>query len=620
MPVRSLFSVITVFLVFSLSAQIVDDSTKQVYGPKTTKFITELEILNNDGDYQTLDTSIYLFERQSVVDKSARTLQNLGVIGTAQFPIFHTPAELIGRSSGFSAYSRFAFRPEDIRFYDTKSPFLELFGLLGGGNRNIIDIGFSRNVDKRWNIGFDYKVHTVDKQLARDGQGDRQVESAAFAAYTHYKHEKIPYQIMFQYTQLNHNTVELGGARFFTSENRRTDLFQFETALLRLEDAQTNVKDRRIHIYQDYQLAEQFQIYNILDRHTEQHSFEDFAGTSSSTYNSYTDFYTNFFIDEDSTYQRANFTELSNEAGIKGDISSVFYRAYLKFRWVDFSYNFLDPTGRAFEQFVGGYARFKWRDKFSIVADGQYILGGGYDFKGTLSSNLINLYYRTSNYAVPYVYNNYFGNHHEWSNSFDPTFTNTLGGNIRARFKFLEVVPEVNVTSYQNYLYFDQDRQPVQNTGTFLMTRLGGHVNLRFLNAKEEGWHLENQIYYTNVAGDGAAQVRVPELFYNGRIFWRGNWFSDLVPFEVGLDTHARSAYFANNFAPETQQFYLQDEYELEGFYTANLFINMRLDKFFLSVKWTHIDQPNDGGYLASPFYPGQPRALDVNVRWMFFD
>ena len=145
-------------------------------------------------------------------------------------------------------------------------------------------------------------------------------------------------------------------------------------------------------------------------------------------------------------------------------------------------------------------------------------------------------------------------------------------------------------------------------------------MNLRFLNEKKEGWHLENQVYYTTVAGDGASQVRIPEVFYNGRFFWRGNWFDDLVPFEVGVDTHARSAYFANAYAPELQQFYLQDEYQLESFYKADLFINMRLDKFFLSLKWTHIDEPNDGGYFASPYYPGQPRALDVNIRWMFFD
>ena len=598
-----------------------DDSTKQIYGPKTTKFIREENLLNNTGDYQTIDTSIYLLERQSVVDRNAREFQNLGVIGTPTFSVFHVPQQAIGRSSGFNAYSNFAFDPSIINYYDTKSPYFDLFGMLGGGNRNIIDIGFSRNVNPNWNVGFKYRRLTVDKQLARDGQGDRQVEGAAFAAYTHYKHAKVPYQLLFHYSQLNHNAVDLGGVRFLDTDSSRTDLFQYEIALLRLEDAQTNVKDRRIHLFQEYQLAEQLQLYHVLDRHTEQHTYEDFSGSSSTTdYNTYTDFYPNFFVDEDSTYQRANFSSFSNEAGIKGDISNVFYRTFLRFRWVDFDYNYLDPEFDAFEQYIGGYLRFKWREKFSVVTNGAYIVGGGYDFKGTLSSTLLNAYYRTSNYAVPFIYNRYFGNHHEWSNSFEPTFTNQLGGNVNLRSKFFELVPTVDFTSYQNYLYFDQNRQPVQNTGTFVISKLGGNLNLRFLNSKGEGWHLENQAFYTRVAGDGAAQVRIPEIFFNGRFFWRGNWFDDLVPFEVGVDTHARSAYFANSYAPEIQQFYLQDEYEIEGYFKADLFLNMRLDKFFLSLKWTHIDQPNDGGYFASPYYPGQPRVLDVNVKWRFFD
>ena len=617
---RSLFSLIAVLFGLALAGQIVDDSTKQIYGPKTTEFILEENILNNSGGYRRIDTSIYLFERQSVIDRSAQTLQNLGVIGTPLFPVFHTPQATIGRSSGYNSYSRFAFDPAETKYYDTKSPFFDLFIMLGGGNRNIVDVEFSRNINPDWNFGFDYRRITVDKQLASDGQGDRQVEGAAFIGHTHYKHPKLPYQILFHYSQLNHDAVELGGARFLDSDSSRTDLFQYEIALLRLESALTNVKDRRIHVLQEYKLADQLQFYHILDRHTEQHTFEDFRDSQAGDYNPYTDFYSNFFIDEDSTYQRANFTSFSNEAGIKGDLANVFYRGYLRFRAVDFFYNYLDPDVSTFEQYVGGYARFKWRDKFSVIANGEYILGGGYDFKGTISSDFVNAYYRTSNTAVPFVYNRYFGNHHEWSNSFEPIFSNQLGGNLNFQYKFMEISPSVDLTSYQNYLYFNQERQPVQNTGTFLISKLGGSVNFRFLNAKEEGWHVENQIYYTTVAGDGASQVRIPQLFYNGRFFWRGNWFQDLVPFEIGLDTHARSAYFANSFAPETQQFFLQDEYEIEGYFKADFFLNMRLDKFLLSLKFTHIDMPNDGGYFAAPYYPGQPRVLDVNVRWLFFD
>ena len=618
---RVLLLLIAVLLTGVLSAQIVDDSTKLVYGPNTTLFITGGDLLNNEAEYQPVDTSIYLFERQSIVDKSVRRYQNLGVFGTALFPVFLTPQNIIGSTSGYSAYKPYSFDPFLLKYYDTKSPFIEVFAYLGGGNRNMVDVGFSRNVNKDWNIGFDYRRITVDKQLARNGAGDRQIVGSSFVAYTHYKHPKVPYQVVFNYSQLNHDVFELGGVRYPTTDSLRSDLFQFDNALLRLDEAQTNAKERRWYLYQDFQIAEQFQLYHQLDYQKEDNVFKDFRDGSSGTYNTYTDFYPNFFIDEDSTYQQAQFSAFTNEGGIKGDLSNIFYRAYIKLRSVDFDYNFFDPRKRTLEKYIGGYTRFKWKDKFAVTADGEYLADGGfYKIGGAISSNLVNLSYRTSKNDVPVVYDRYFGNHHEWSNSFKSVFTNELKGNVNLTYKGIEFNPKLELTTFQNYLYFDQQRQPSQLGTAVLVSSLGADLNIRFKNSKEEGWHLENEVVLTEVTGDEADVVRIPQVFYNGRLFWRGNWFGDLVPIEIGLDTHARSAYFSNNFAPETQQFFIQDEFEIAGYYKADLFVNMRLDKFFFSLKWTHVDQPTDGGYFTTPYYPGQPRSVDLIVKWMFFD
>jgi len=329
----------------------------------------------------------------------------------------------------------------------------------------------------------------------------------------------------------------------------------------------------------------------------------------------------NFFIDTDSTYQQARFSAFTNEGGIKGDLSNVFYRAYVKLRAVDFDYNFLDPRSRRVEKYLGGYTRFKWKDKFAINASGEYLADGGfYTLGGAISSDLVNLEYRTSKSDVPVIYDSYFGNHHEWANSFDAVFFNQLKGDLNLNFKGIEFKPKMELTTVQNHLYFDQQRQPDQLEKAILSTSIGAQLNFRFLNKKGEGWHLENEGTFTEVTGDRADVVRIPQIFYNGRLFWRGNWFKDLVPIEIGLDTHARSSYFSNNYAPETQQFYIQDEFEIPGYYKADFFVNMRLDKFFFSLKWTHIDQPSDGGYFTTPYYPGQPRSLDLIVKWMFFD
>ncbi|MDE0472262.1 MAG: hypothetical protein OXH57_10010, partial [Ekhidna sp.] len=538
---KFLFSLVTLLVVFSGFNQVVDDSTKNVYGPKSTSVILENQLLNNDGDYVTLDTSIYLFERQSEVDISVRKFQDLGVLGTALFPIFYTPSTTFGRTSGYQAYLPYAFQPSEVKYYDTKSPFIDLFVLLGGGNRNIVDVGFSRNVNKNWNLGFDFRRITVDKQLANNGRGDRQVEGSTFVGYTHYKHDKLPYQLMFHYSQMNHNAVEMGGVRYPNADSLQSDLFDFDNALLRLEEAQTNSKERRIHLYHDFRLTDEFQLYHLLDRRTEENTFKDFTDRrTGSGYDTYADFYPNFFVDEDSTYQRSRFTSFTNEAGFKGELASIFYRTYVKVRNVDFNYNYLDPKVGNLEKYVGGYARFDWKEQFAITGNGEYLAGGEYTLGGTIANNTFNASYQTTKYKVPFIYQRYFGNNHDWSNSFDPLFTNQLKASFKFNWKSSEIIPKIVLTSFQNFVYFDQQRQPQQNTDLLLLSGIGADLNIRILNEKGEGWHLENEGLFSTVTGSGPNVIRVPELYYNGRFFWRGNAFEDKVPFEIGFDTHAR--------------------------------------------------------------------------------
>lgn len=618
--VRVFLFLITFCISLIVSAQIVDDSTQLVYGPETTSFTTEASLLNNLEIYQNVDTSIYLFERRSFYDRSGRRFQDLGSFGTATFPVFFTPQQNIGQTSGFNAYKPFAIQPSEVKYYDTKSPFIELLVYLGGGNRNLVNVGFSRNVNANWNIGFDLKKITTNKQLAPESQTDRQVLGTSFVGYTHYKHPKIPYQIAANYSSISHKVVELGGARP-TSDSLRTDFFLFDNALVRLEDAQGIVKNTRWHAYQDFQIAKQFQLYHVFDYARTSNVYKDFAGsTGTGGYDLYSDFYQNFLIDSDSTQERNIMTTLSNEAGLKGNISSVFYRFYAKIRSVDWEYLLYDPNEEALEKYLGGYIRFNWKEKFAVTGNAEYLLGGEYKIGGNLSSDLINVNYTSMKYRVPFIYSDYFGNHHEWHNNFSSIFSNTLEGQVNLKVKSFEIRPKVQLTSYNNFVYFNENIDPVQSSDPLLISSIGGDFNFRIYNEKGEGWHLENEVLLTNVSGEDASRIRVPDLFYNGRLFWRGNWFKDLVPVEIGLDAHGRSSYFANAYAPEIQQFYVQNDQEIFGYVAADLFVNMKIDKFFFSLKWTHLNQPQDDGYFVTPNYPGQRKVIDFAVRWMFFD
>ncbi len=616
------FLIFTLFLTKGVLAQIVDDSTELVYGPSTTRFVFQDEVLNNQLDYKTLDTGLYLYERQFTVDQSGRRYQDLGSHGTALFPVFYDPPQTIGRTSGFNVYRPYFRDSQNIKLYDTKSPYINLMTYLGGGNQNIVNIDFSRNVREGWNLGFDLHTITTDKQLANDGEADRQVVSTAFDIYTHYKHKTAPYQAVLYLSNISHKVIELGGVRFGT-DSTLEELFEFDNALLRRIDAQNVVLNNQWHLYHDYQVAEQFQLYHVFDYTTEENTYQDNQESSSAfgEYDTYRDAYNGvFLIDADTTNERSTFSALSNEVGIKGDLGSIFYRAYLKLRSVDFDYFLLDPVAPTSEVYLGGYARLNWKEKFKVVGEGAFLQGGEYQFKGQLSSDLINVTYQSMKYNVPFIYTNYFGNHYQWTNSFTPVFVNRIQGDLKVKLKAFTFVPKVSFTAYNDFVFFDENKLPAQASSGIAIASAGGEINFGVENKKGEGFFIENEVMATNVSGGSANAIRIPEIFYNGRYYWSGLLFGDKIPVQVGLDTHARSTYFANGYEALTQQFYLQDELEITGYFKADFFFNMQLDKFFIGMKWQYFNQPADSGYFATPYFPGQPSTLDLIVKWSFFD
>lgn len=625
--VRSILLLLTVCLFSGLSAQVVDDSTKQVYGPTTTKFTFEENILNNIDKYFLVDTSLYDFESHPFIGDDWNRYQNLGSIGTALSPIFYSSQSLIGRTSGLNAYSPYSVTPSKIKYYNTKSPFLNLFAYLGGGNRNVVDVNFSRNINEHWNFGFDIRKITTDKQLARDRTTDRLVVGSSFDMYTHYKNAVVPYQMLFSVSRFSHKAKEQGGV-LYTSDSLQSDFFQYDNVSLRLDEAQNQVKHTRWHLYQDYQVADQFQLYHQLDIYKEESSYVDITGVTVNGYDQYSDFYTNFFLNSDSTSEKTTFKSFENEAGLKGDLASVFYRAYVKLRTVDQDMWSADSTGnvqltslnKLTEKYVGGYARFDWRDKFAVIAKGEIEQGGDFRFGGSINSDLLKAEYESKKYNVPYIYRIQQSNHHNWNNDFDGVLVNKLAGSLRVKFKGIELIPEASFTTYNNFVYLDENITPQQVSAATFISSIGGHVNVKFSNKKKETVHFENELIATNVSGGAADQVRIPALFYNGKYYWSGMFFQDKVPFQFGVNLHAQSSYFANAYAPEIQQFYLQNDFELYGYYQADFFINMRVENVSVALKWNYFNQPADGGYFASPFYPNQPSTINLSVRWLFFD
>ena len=151
-------------------AQVIDDSTKNVYGAATTFFTTEDNIKNNLKGYQVVDTSLAEAHNWDPVNITDYYYQNLGTVGTAMRPVFYEVPDVIGKTSGFGVYDYYVKTPDQFKYFDTKSPYTKMRAVFGGNYRAYIGIDFSRNVNENWNVGFSFRRWTVDKQIGQIGR------------------------------------------------------------------------------------------------------------------------------------------------------------------------------------------------------------------------------------------------------------------------------------------------------------------------------------------------------------------------------------------------------------------------------------------------------------------
>lgn len=604
-------------------AQITDDSSKLVYGAKTTQIIHESSLKNNIEKEIHPDTTLYKLEDFTEMDIREHTYQNLGNNGTAMRPIFYPVTDQIGRKSGLDAYDPFVPNAESFQYFDTKSPFIDLYVVFGGGDRSVVDFTFTQNVNENWNVGFDIFRITSDKHIGRSRQGDRNVVGTIFDLFSFYEHPTLPYSAMFHVLGMNYDVEETGGIFLENGlENARpNEFFGYEDSNIQLNQAQANDDRLNWHLYHQYAWTDELQFYHQLDIQNHTVGYRDFNNGSVDN-ETYSTFYRNYLIDPDSTYERYQWREIKNEVGIKGDLANLFYRIYLKRRDLDFDYLYHNPTEKFSENFLGAYTRFDWRDKFNIEAKAEILQSGEYLLTGNLNSDLIFGSYRSVRAKPAFIYDDYFGNHHEWHNDFKSSFSNEITAGFQLKLDWVKIRPKGRLLTLGQFLYFDQQVNPQQSDDIAVLGSLGGDFNFKVFTdrALDEAFHFENEVYYTSIEGAGADKLRVPDWFYNGRFYWSGYWFKNTLGVEIGADIHGKSDYLAMAYAPELQQFYLQDEFLIDGFFTVDGFIAIKVNNLRAFFKVTNASQPSDGGYFVTPYYPGQRRLLGFGARWMFFD
>ncbi|MES2794551.1 MAG: putative porin [Bacteroidota bacterium] len=594
--------------------KLLNDSTKLIYGPKTLKYFLEEDIFNNRKVYYDIDTLITKVHIFNFLQTNQNQYQDLGNMGTAARSVFFRPAPQIGAQLGYNAFDIYGKLSNQIKYYDTKSPYTDMQYTTGGNGDQMLKFDFSRNINSRWNAGIQLQTFVASKQYGSvGGRGQNSIKNWNVVLHNSYFSKDSNYTILANFNYLSHSSVDDGGVSI--TDNGGGGIASEDPFLT---TANTLQKKKQVHIYQQYALANGFQLYHILDVVRQNNSFIDnnyATGYLAGIYKTITALGVIDSSGVDSLFRKYRLIE--NKVGIKGFVKGFNYRVHFRRR----DYKLTDSLDGKYvpsslmkknENFVGGWLNYYFKDSTKAFAEAEYLIGKDINFKVEYLRKHLKLGYYNVLSSPNLMQERFYSNLGAWDNQFENTFSNTFYGNLNYKIDNFTLSPSLNYSLIKNLIYFDTLANPSQSNGLITILQAGGGIAF----AKKK-LTIINELYFN--AKTGPNLIRMPTIFINSR--WTYDFkYAKKLDLKFGFEMHYKSAYYADAYMPVTQQFYLQDRLKVKPGLLADVFLNMKLNRVRLMVKYAQLNNLILGDYFVGPNFKGLRGGVSFGVFWPLFD
>ncbi|TGD79308.1 putative porin [Hymenobacter wooponensis] len=630
-------------------AQIVDDSTKNRYGARTTFILREADMMRGDTVGRMIDTTLTRLPQNRYWVHDSAFYQDLGNFGTASRHLLWQPNTQIGARLGRNVFDRYVRDASTIPYYDTRSPYTFFRFHQGNPYEQIFELGYTRSLKKDLNVGFAYERFGSNKAVAVTNTRAGQVEHSNFLLFVRYQTPDDRYHLMANLTTARHRAVEQGGiVPLLTDTLEGTDgtkidlskLFDYQREEVRLTNA-VNRDDRdQVHIAHTYRLLGRgLTAYHIADWTRRQNKYFDdqpivtqsaIAGRQG-TFRYDVRRFSNTITDD-----RADFRQIENTVGVMGNSPTVAYRLYGKQRTYSLesrsrkgsntiTVEELNYTTDATQFFLGGTAGFRYKE-FSIETSGEvkvpeqfkdiirikrteYILRGATDLGPVRVDGLI------TSYTPTLTEQRFEGNHDTWNNNFDNTQVQQVRGLVNQKLgnQHLQLVGTfANIT---NLVYYNEQAVPEQLDNARLVLSLTAQHKFNVGHL-----FVDNQATYTGVTG-GTEGLRFPRLVGESRVYYQGYVFKKALFGQFGVQTYFQSRWKPYDYNPTTQQFFFQDHFTIRNTPIADVFLSADIKTVNVFFKMAYVNQfLPQSGYFTTPYYAGLPRRLQFGIRWQFFN
>jgi hypothetical protein len=603
-----------------------NDTIYHRYNPNWTKTFIPF----SDSIY-ALDTTLHGFQYYNLLDQYSG-YQNLGNLGMAAYPLLFPVQQTVGFDAGFHQFDPYLYSP-DRDYYNTHKPYTLLYYVIGSKNEQLFEGTHTQNINPYWNIGIDIR------RLGSDGFYLRQ-RSDVFdiSLFTSFQSRNNKWEI---YSNAFYNKIkarENGGITAdapFTDPNYSTK----ELVPIQYDTATThwNVKGISFLIMRSFgqsytrkindstkvqAIVPSFKIYyRFLVDHSNYMFYDNFQDQT---------MYRNFYFNNSLTEDSIEYLQFQHEAGIQlTDLKSrihdtLHYNPFLLKAYFKYIYTYVYIPTQIITNSIAGFD-LQNSNHIRLSRNLFYHFNGEYNFLGTnkgeftlnatasgqVKSFLIEANIGSSQKDPTLVQNSLFYNNFYWKNNFSPTKISFAGAGII-------LIPGIKVNAQiynvRNYIYWAEDLQPHQYSGTFQ----GIHAWIEEKNRIGK-FYFKNEIHYQVFSP--SAPVSLPQWYTLHSIYLENDFFKHALKTQFGVDAQFNSDFYAPQYIPETGQFFLQTFAKQSYYPVLDAFINFKIRSARFFFLLTNADQnifmP---GYYQAYQYPAPDLSIHAGISWMLWN
>jgi hypothetical protein len=611
---------------------------------------TTWKIIERTGDrYMVpMDTAVYNYHQTTLPDGYSVAMGYLGNLGSPLISKIFFDRKEKNEFVFYDSYYPYNKDPENQQFFNVRIPYSNLSYQTAGSNENQeerLQGRITMNFGKKLNVGLD-----LDFLQAKGFYNSQAVKFNDLVFYGNYLSDRI--ETHFYVSSAGITQYENGGIsddRFITQPDSLQQNFTSKDIPTRMSDTWNRMKTNQFYINGRYNLGYR--------KEPEANQKEgDFVPVASLIITSrYREQYRRFlsydtlFVDQqnnirtiDTLYQHNYYPQSLNDSIHFSSFKNTFaismregFKDWVKFGLTAFvehdlrNYSMNDTVGngrsthRENAVVIGGILNKQQGEnlRFNVQADlgvlgynlGEFRVIGNVETAFNIAGKRTELSAEgyIKNLKPKYLEENYQSKYFWWNKDFDDIRRVYVGG--RLLIPFTKTTLSLGVENLQNYIYFDADKNPTQESSNIqvLAARIDQRLQLGVFN-----W--DNQVVYQTSSNQNAIPVPTISLYSN--MYLKTKIVNELT-LQLGVDAHFHTKYYAPGYEPALLQFYNQRELEIGNYPISTFYADMHLKqtRFFLMMYnvASLIMKPN---YFSLPHYPVNSMLFKMGLSVNLFN